>query len=1186
MLILRLCQVLLLWGLVGALTFYAWMTSVAAAAYDSRVAWGLGWAAGGWALGLLALALLRRWRPQRWPKLGGTRHGLALIVMALCAHALSHVSPDLSVRVLREEAPSLFFALYPLTAALTPLLLASGARTRDASQQSLLVVTALLSLSGAIVFMDAPIAAWLGLIALALQIRPGHHRLPGTLLVVSASLVVLLCALAAVVGHNPFAARPSLQLIVGLAALGAAVALQPRDERSWRDLLAAAVVPAVVVAVCGALVTAALASIIAPGPALHTRLVLFREHPNFLAPYFGFHAALALGLALATRGVRRLCWIASALLLIASTVLTDSRTGIAAMALSLALVPGVYLLLLLTRRLGIVRLGLIGILLLLMVAGGLALGGADKLAGRIDRFEASLDFRIDAWRNALLVIEQHPWLGVGPNTFLAVADFAPGSRFYNAHDVPHPHNVLLYVGQSAGLPALVMFVIWIAALTVVLLRRAARDEEPIARALLVAALAALIGLIAANLMDLGMALASVAPAPLFLLTGLAAAPVAARAAVRDVGRGSAHAASADAPRVETRPWQLLAWSAALVAIGLPFAARPLMALGLVHQGLLLTYESDQRLDTGLKRRALAKIEHAIALEPLTPEMHGMLALWREKQPRGFPEARALLEQRIALAPRDGAGHSLLAHLFLRLGLYDQAEPELILALSDPQGGPSSNRDRAGLIHCVAEQGRREEALELLLAAMQRDLGVLAQLPWMDEPQPPHRLEVAGGADRPIELTEAVELLFSRDVATELAGHALGRAAWMDVYRSFRLAGHDERAAAVLDWLESNGIAEVEDWTIAAERGELALSANDLPRAQECFERAVAIHQLPYHKQRLSQVQRALGQAGQAIDTVSASLLATGEILDRPGDFRDNLNAKANSQIAHGDPGGAADTFERTLLFHDDLLDRARLWQRIGELHLEAGRDEDCERAMRESLRLMSAKPFPWKDLAVGLTDAVPMDIAQTLTEVWRPGTILPRQRLHRAWGLADFYNSRQSPSLFRMGFYAENGLTDYLLREAELQLLIDPGNVPAHWMRLAGLEAAYDRLGELPMAMRGFVEAYTKQASAERQFNQITGQMAADPALQSDPDNWTRIGQLSLLRGRYSEAIGLFESGRRLLYDDPVGQARLYGWEALAAHLAGQPGQALDLLSAGAALDPGNDLLEQQRIVARGAMDK
>src|SRR5262245_58174671 len=105
MLILRLCQVLVLWGLVGALTFYAWMTSVAAAAYDARVNWGLGWALAAWVSGLVALALLRRINPARWPRLGATRQALALIVAALCAHAMSHVSPDLSVRVLREEAP-------------------------------------------------------------------------------------------------------------------------------------------------------------------------------------------------------------------------------------------------------------------------------------------------------------------------------------------------------------------------------------------------------------------------------------------------------------------------------------------------------------------------------------------------------------------------------------------------------------------------------------------------------------------------------------------------------------------------------------------------------------------------------------------------------------------------------------------------------------------------------------------------------------------------------------------------------------------------------------------------------------------------------------------------------------------------------------------------------------------------
>ena len=1167
MLILRLCQVLVLWGLVGALTFYAWMTSTAAAAYDSRVNWGLGWAAAAWVSGLVVLALLRRIHPARWPRLGATRHAWALIVAALCAHAMSHVAPDLSVRILREEAPPLFFPLYPLAVALTPLLLSSGARTRNAAHQALLVVTALLSLSGGIVFMDAPIAAWLGLAALALQLGPGRHRLPGGALVPCAALFVALLSVAALFGYNPFAARPSLQWIVGLSALGAGVALRPRDDRAWRDLLSAAVAPAVVVAICGVVVTAALAAIIAPGPALHTRLVLFREHPNFLAPYFGFHAVLALGLAVAARGWRRLGWIASALLLIASTVLTDSRTGIAAMALALALVPGFYLLLALARRFGLVKLGTAAILLLLLAAGGLALGGADRLASRLDRFEASIDFRIDAWRNALLVIRQHPWLGVGPDTFLAIADFAPGSRFYHARDVPHPHNVPLYVGQSAGLPALLVFLAWMIALLGVLWRRAARGDDPVGRPLLLATLAAIIGLLAADLLDLGLALMSVAPAPLFLLTGMAA--------------------SQRAPReAESRPWHHLAWAAGLLAVALPFAVRPLLALGVANQGLLLTYEADQRLDTGLKRRALQKVEQAIALEPYTPELHGMLARWREQQPHGFPAARELLEERIALAPHDGLGHSLLAQLCLRLDLYDQAEPELLIALADPQGGQWHSRDRAGLIHCVAELGRRDEAIELMVEAIERDLGVLAQLPWMDDPQPPHRLEVANGADRPIELTEIAELLFQRAAASQLAGSPMGRAAWMDVVKTYRIAGRDDRAADVLDWLESNGVADVEDWTIAAQRGELALAAGDAALAKQQFERAVALNpDLPFYRQRLSQAARQLGESGQAIETVSASLLLTGEILDRPTDFRDNLDAKAASQIEVGDPGGAADSLERSLIFHDDLLDRAKLWERIGDLDHQAGREDECVAAMRQVHTLLAAKPLPWSELQDGLTDALPMEVARTLTDVWRETDPNPRSRLHRAWGLPGFYDSRQGPSLFRLGFYAENGLTDHLLRESELQLLIAPDNVLAHWMRLAALEAAYDRLGELPAAMREFVESYARVASPQRQFDQIANTMRDAPELQKDPANWRNIGLLSLLRGRYSEAIGLFESGRKL-EPDSAAQARFYGWEALASHLVGKPEQAAQLLAAGVALDPHNELLRNQLIVAQGALAK
>jgi tetratricopeptide (TPR) repeat protein len=407
---------------------------------------------------------------------------------------------------------------------------------------------------------------------------------------------------------------------------------------------------------------------------------------------------------------------------------------------------------------------------------------------------------------------------------------------------------------------------------------------------------------------------------------------------------------------------------------------------------------------------------------------------------------------------------------------------------------------------------------------------------------------------------------------------------MDVFHTYRIAGRDDRAADVLDWLESNGVPDVEDWTIAAQRGELALDAGDPALAKQHFERAVALNPgLPFYRQRLSTAARALGESAQAIETVSASLLLTGEILDRPTDFRDNLDAKAASQIEQGDPGGAAESLRRTLLFHDELLDRARLWARIGDLEHQAGHEDECVAALTQTHALLAAKPFPWSDLQTGLTDALPMQVARTLTDVWRSTDPLPRSRLHRAWGLKAFYDSRQGPSLFRLGFYAENGLTDHLLRESELQLLVDPDNVLAHWMRLSALEAAYDRLGELPMAMRAFVESYGRRGSPQRQFDQITSRMRDLPELQQDPQNWLDIGLLTLLRGKYSDAIGFFENGRAR-ESDPAAQARFYGWQALAAHLVGKTGQALELLEAGVALDPHNELLRNQLIVAQGAL--
>ncbi|HTE04551.1 MAG TPA: O-antigen ligase family protein, partial [Planctomycetota bacterium] len=645
MLILRLFQVLALWALTAAVWAHAWMTSAAASAYDARVRFGVLLCLAAWGGGTLLGALMGRWKPAHWPAPGLHRHVLALLATALCVDALSHVAPQVSIRVLREEVPPFLGWMYPALAALTPLLLRRSAQRFDFARQTLLLALFATAMSGAMFFLLPPVALGLALLALGWQFDARHGLPARSALLALAALTVLVVCTASHFGYSRLAGEPSETWLLACTALGLAIAVRPRDGASWRQLLGTTVLAAVVVALCGALVTAWLGRVIAWEPALHSRLVLFRQHPNFLAPFFGFHAVLALALGL-SRPRRALPWLAAALLLAGSAWLTDSRTGFAALLASVAVLALLPLAARAARRVRLPVLAAAALGGVLLLGGAWLLAGGDSaratLAARFDRFEKSLDFRRDAWRNSVSIIRQHPVIGIGPATFLAVERFEPGSRFFNAPEAPHPHNVFLYVAQAAGLPALALFLAWTAALAVALLSRAARPEPgsgdelslPVPPLLVWGLAAALGGLLVANLFDLGLALETVVPAPLVVFTGLAL--------------------SSRRPREGACPrWHPLLAGAVLLAAFVPLVLSPLRARTAVEQAQLQAYDAGQQPSVGgLMEGARLTLAHALELDPAVPKAHELLSRWREDLPGGFPAARDVLIALTDLAPRD------------------------------------------------------------------------------------------------------------------------------------------------------------------------------------------------------------------------------------------------------------------------------------------------------------------------------------------------------------------------------------------------------------------------------------------------------------------------------------------------------------------------------------------------------
>ncbi|MBI4879017.1 MAG: O-antigen ligase family protein, partial [Planctomycetes bacterium] len=637
MFIVRAAATLALWGIVLATGSLAYIAAMREFVLDNRVPFAFHVCAAAMILGYLAaagLAGLARRRglaaAESWPRLGADRHALILLAASLAALGMSHVDPEFSLKTIREEVPPNLAWIYPAAAFLAPIWIRRSAARVDAADQALLLILGATLLSGALFFVPPHLALGLGIVAVLMRLRAGARRLSLSPIFLAALLTVLLLLAATIHARNRYLAEPSMAWIGSAASIALAISLAPRDRGAWLRLLAVPVLIASVIALCDVLLTLKLGFLITFPSALDSRLVLFRQHPNFLAPFFVFHAVLAVGLGLSRARWSLLAWPALALLAYACWH-TDSNTGKAALLLGLAALPALYLLRFAWRALGGGRVAaLLALFAILCAAGGWFAFWSDVgerwLSGKIDRFEKSIDYRADAWVNSLKVIHQSPWLGIGPHNFIAVERFKPGSRFASEAEAPHPHNMLLYVAQSAGVCALLAAGALIVLLLLRLLLEAVRPRAGIPAALPVALVASGLALLAANQFDLGLALDTVVPFPFFLITGLALALGAAE-------------------RRALQPGQTLALAALVLLPAWSFVSEPLRAMILVRQAQILSFEHKFNADPeGSLEGAKDMLREAIRRSPVVEEAHDVLARLQGSD----PEAQAVIESLIAV----------------------------------------------------------------------------------------------------------------------------------------------------------------------------------------------------------------------------------------------------------------------------------------------------------------------------------------------------------------------------------------------------------------------------------------------------------------------------------------------------------------------------------------------------------
>lgn len=168
--------------------------------------------------------------------------------------------------------------------------------------------------------------------------------------------------------------------------------------------------------------------------------------PNFLAGWLALLITIALAIALSLPWVRaRWWWLATGIMTVA-VVLTFSRSGYVALAAGAGLVA-------LIRSRAIFLLGLLAIVGVIFFVPRVQ----ERVIG-IRTVDETAQLRIVSWQNALTVIHDHPWLGVGYNLYRYVQVDYGFLNDTKEHSASGSDSSLLTIWVTTGILGLLAYV--------------------------------------------------------------------------------------------------------------------------------------------------------------------------------------------------------------------------------------------------------------------------------------------------------------------------------------------------------------------------------------------------------------------------------------------------------------------------------------------------------------------------------------------------------------------------------------------------------------------------------------------------------------------------------------------------------------------------------------------------------
>lgn len=665
---------------------------------------------------------------------------------------------------------------------------------------------------------------------------------------------------------------------------------------------------------------------------LATRLRLFGAHPNQIGPAFASGAVLCATLLFLRRegestGVvwaRRLLFAAIAI----GCVVLLWRTASRASQLGLVVGLGVATLALfapLPERPGrwFAGAGALLVLGLLVWATPLADPARSWLEARAFEPNSAIGQRYHYWRMSGAAIADNPILGVGPAQYYVHAQYAEPSYYDSTRQSFHPHNVLFAIAEGAGIPALLLFLGLIASL-MEFARRALRALPRGSRALAAAPLAASLGTLSTNLLDLG----QVQPTylPLHLWISIAVCAVLAEPRARSTGandEGTDPKAPRTAPR--PRPW------AYLLAV-IPVGVLPLAADGLIQSGRLLAFTRGE-VEQGYERIALGR-----TLYPPHPDAWDWeLSLLNR---RGATLARLLQAHEQMTKRSPGLSETWLDYAapLLRAGRFEEAGEALDRAIELDPLGPRTGEALMLRVWVEMVDGREDDARETLFQALVRDSTHWNRLP--HETRRPldqdagQRLVLSVrtkmGRLVEIELDEALERLGEHVLATANEVPYKARRNLLALYQAYDGFG---RPRAALPWFERftetvgtpiPSILQLH-WMVLTRLGleDKAAAVLDLcpPQFREELEQAIQAEVFLSEPERLRYLEP------QMLDRLLARVEGS-DIFEESTEFTSILEMSVGFRAAQRDWDAALDDAVRVLRCYAENLPRRRAAERM------------------------------------------------------------------------------------------------------------------------------------------------------------------------------------------------------------------------------------------------------------------